>query len=140
MKKLAIILLLSTVGFAQNVFPDPTQAQDYIAKRVSSYDRTGGNADMRPMAPGETLTVFDEAGPGVISHIWFTIAAQDPRHLKAMVLRMYWDGETTPSVETPVGDFFCMGWGKYAHVNSLPVCVNPGSGLNSYWLMPFRCV
>src|SRR5512142_925056 len=110
MKKLAIILLLSTIGFAQNVFPDPTLPQDYVARRVSSYDRTGGNADARPLAPGETLTVFDEAGPGIVSHIWFTIAARDAHHLKSMVLRMYWDGEATPSAETPIGDFFGLAW------------------------------
>ena len=51
---------------------------------------------------------------------------------------MYWDDETTPSVEVPLGDFFGMGWGEYAHLNSLAVCVNPGSAFNSYWTMPFR--
>jgi hypothetical protein len=50
---------------------------------------------------------------------------------------MYWDGSETPSVECPVGDFFANGWGEFAQVNSLPVCVNPGSGFNSYWIMPF---
>jgi hypothetical protein len=54
------------------------------------------------------------------------------------ILRMYWDGETQPSVESPVGDFFGMGWGTYAPLSSLPVCVNPGSAFNSYWVMPFR--
>jgi len=55
-----------------------------------------------------------------------------------MIIRFYWDGEKEPSVECPVGDFFACGWGKYAHVNSLPVCVNPGSAFNCYWEMPFR--
>ncbi|MBD3413821.1 MAG: DUF2961 domain-containing protein, partial [Candidatus Aminicenantes bacterium] len=54
------------------------------------------------------------------------------------ILRFYWDGEKEPSVEVPVGDFFACGWGKFAQVSSLPICVNPGSGLNSYWVMPFR--
>lgn len=54
------------------------------------------------------------------------------------ILRFYWDGEMEPSVEVPVGDFFACGWGKFAQVSSLPVCVNPGSGLNCYWVMPFR--
>jgi hypothetical protein len=82
------------------------QAKDYVQKRASSYDRTGGNADARTIPAGETLTLLDDAGPGMISHVWFTIASDDPNHLKALVLRMYWDGESTPSVETPVGDFF----------------------------------
>lgn len=54
------------------------------------------------------------------------------------ILRIYWDDEKEPSVECPVGDFFGMGWGEYAHLNSLAVCVNPGSAFNSYWQMPFR--
>ncbi|MBL8219861.1 MAG: DUF2961 domain-containing protein, partial [Bryobacterales bacterium] len=53
-------------------------------------------------------------------------------------LRMYWDDETTPSVEVPVGDFYGMGWGKYAPITSQAICVNPGSAFNSYWPMPFR--
>jgi hypothetical protein len=57
------------------------------------------------------------------------------RHL---ILRFYWDGETTPSVEVPAGDFFASGWGGYAQISSLAVCVNPGSAFNSYWEMPFR--
>src|SRR5580704_10523325 len=78
---------------------DLPQAKDYVQKRVSSYDRSGGNADARQIAAGETLTLLDEAGPGVISHVWVTIASDDPNHLKALVLRMYWDGEASPSVE-----------------------------------------
>ena len=54
------------------------------------------------------------------------------------IVRMYWDGESQPSVEVPVGDLFACGWGRYAQISSLAVCVNPGSGLNSYWQMPFR--
>jgi len=68
------------------------QAKDFVQKRASSYDRSGGNADARSIAPGETLTLLDEAGPGLISHVWVTIASDDPDHLKALVLRMYWDG------------------------------------------------
>ena len=70
------------------------QAKDYVQHRVSSYDRSGANADARPVAPGETLTLLDEAGPGLITHVWVTIASDDPNHLKALVLRMYWDGES----------------------------------------------
>ncbi len=137
MKKLLLVLAIALPSVAQNWFPNPAQAQDYVAKRVSSYDRTGGNADARPMTPGETLTIFDEDGPGVISHIWFTIAARDPHHLKAMVLRMYWDGEATPSVEVPVGDFFGLGLGEYHLWQSTPLMVAPNNALNSFFPMPF---
>jgi hypothetical protein len=83
---------------------------------------------------GETFTLADIAGPGAIQHIWMTPTG----HWRFSILRVYWDGETTPSIEVPVGDFFAAGWGKYGQISSLPVAVNPGSAFNSYWTMPFR--
>jgi Protein of unknown function (DUF2961) len=100
-----------------------TKPHDYLLKRISSYDRTGGNDDYRPLAPGETLTLLDEAGPGEISHVWITIASDERFHLKKMVLRMYWDGESSPSVEAPVGDFFGLGLGEYFLYQSVPLSV-----------------
>ncbi|WP_178021747.1 glycoside hydrolase family 172 protein [uncultured Paenibacillus sp.] len=87
------------------------------------------------IAPGQTFTVADIDGPGAIQHIWLTCFPDSWRHL---ILRMYWDGESEPSVETPLGDFFCNGWCERSNVNSLPVAVNPAGGMNSYWVMPFR--
>lgn len=83
---------------------------------------------------GTTFTLAEIEGPGAIQHIWMTPTG----NWRFSILRMYWDGEENPSVEVPLGDFFAVGWGKYAHVNSLPVVVNPGSAFNSYWSMPFR--
>jgi len=80
-----------------------------------------------------TLAVID--GPGVIKHIWLTV---HPSAWRGLVFRCYWDGEETPSIETPLGDFFCNGWGERCNVNSLPIAVNPAGGFNSYWEMPFR--
>jgi hypothetical protein len=114
------------------------QAKDYVQKRASSYDRSGGNADARTIAGGETLTLLDDDGPGLISHVWFTIASDDPAHLKALVLRVYWDGESTPSVETPVGDFFGLGVGQYYPYQSLPLAVGSDKALNSFFPMPFQ--
>ncbi len=115
-----------------------TQAKDYVLRRASSYDRTGGNADYRTVAPGETLTLVDAAGPGVISHVWITIASPEAYHLKKLALRMYWDGETTPSVETPVGDFFGLGLGDYFLYQSTPLAVGSDKALNSFFPMPFQ--
>ncbi len=84
---------------------------------------------------GETATLAEITGPGAIQHIWMTL---HPDWWRRLVLRMYWDEEETPSVETPLGDFFCMGWCERANVSSLAVCVNPAGGFNSYWQMPFR--
>ena len=115
-----------------------TQVKDYVLKRASSYDRTGGNVDYRTLNPGETLTLMDEAGPGVISHVWITIASPEAHHLKKLVLRMYWDGETSPSVETPVGDFFGLGLGDYFLYQSTPLAVSSDKALNSFFPMPFQ--
>jgi len=81
-----------------------------------------------------TFTVAEIDGSGSIQHIWMTPTG----NWRNSILRFYWDGETTPSVEVPVGDFFCMGWGQYSPLQSLAVCVNPGSAFNCYWPMPFR--
>ena len=86
------------------------------------------------IGPGQTFTLAEIEGSGAIQHIWMTPTGD----WRTSILRMYWDGETAPSVEVPVGDFFGMGWGKYSRLSSLAVCVNPGSAFNSYWPMPFR--
>jgi len=83
---------------------------------------------------GTTFTMGEINGSGAIEHIWMTPTG----NWRYSILRMYWDDEKEPSVEVPVGDFFAVGWGKYARISSLPICVNPGSAFNSYWTMPFR--
>jgi len=86
--------------------------------------------------PGHsTVTLAEIDGPGAIQQMWFTVK---PSMWRRLVLRIYWDGEETPSVETPIGDFFCSGWCERVNVLSLPINVNPAGGFNSYWLMPFR--
>jgi hypothetical protein len=115
-----------------------TLPHDYVQKRVSSYDRSGGNADFRQIAPGETLTLLDEAGPGTITHIWITIASEEQFHLKKLVLRMYWDGEESPSVEAPLGDFFGLGNGEYFRYESAVLAVASDKALNSFFPMPFQ--
>ena len=84
--------------------------------------------------PKEIFTVAEIRGEGAIQHIWMTPTGQ----WRFTILRIYWDDETTPSVEVPVGDFFACGWGQYAQISSLAICVNPGSAFNCYWEMPFR--
>jgi hypothetical protein len=84
--------------------------------------------------PGETRTLADIQESGAIQQIWMTPTG----HWRHSILRIYWDDQEQPSVECPVGDFFACGWGQYAQVSSLAVCVNPGSAFNCYWEMPFR--
>lgn len=108
-------------------------------KRMSSYDRSGGNQDFVPIASGETIVLADIPGAGIIKHIWMTLDCPDPMIRRNAVLRMYWDGETSPSVEAPLGDFFGQGWGEAYNYVSLPVAAAPSGGkaLVCYFPMPF---
>lgn len=147
MRNLLLLLLLlnfpaslraqSCGGSGESLF-ELMRPHDYVQKRVSSYDRSGGNADARQIAPGATLELLDSAGPGIITHVWFTIASPEEFHLKKLVLRMYWDGESTPSVEAPVGDFFGLGLGEYFLYQSVPLAVASNKALNSFFPMPFQ--
>jgi hypothetical protein len=137
---LLVCFLFCPQAFAQSSndwLADLPQAKDYVQKRASSYDRGGGNADYRKIAPGETLVLLDDRGPGEITHIWSTMWAGGVP-LKALVLRMYWDGEPTPSVESPLGDFFGLGFGDYVVYESTPLAVAPERALNCFFPMPFQ--
>lgn len=143
MTRLPILLLLAgsaLTTFAQSPMaqPDVTRQQTYTLHRSSSTDPNGANADFRVVAPGATLTVLDTDGPGVVSHLWFTIATGEPYHLKRIVLRIYWDGETSPSVEAPIGDFFGLGLGIYHNWQSEMLSVGSDKSLNSFFPMPFQ--
>jgi hypothetical protein len=118
-----------------------TRLTDAQMKRVSSYDRTGGNRDGlhdAPILPGETRTLAEIDGEGAIAHIWCTVSSRERLHLRRLVVRMYWDGEETPSVEVPLGDFFAQGHGLYYDVNSAPIQNANSQGMNCYWRMPFE--
>lgn len=117
--------------------------RDCVSKRASSYDVTGGNRDCISIEPGETVVVADLKGAGYIRHIWFTISCEDRHYLRRLVLRMFWDGESEPSVIVPVGDFFGVGHGLANHFVSLPLTMvkargrGQNAGMNCYWPMPF---
>jgi hypothetical protein len=121
---------------------NPTGERGGGAKEVpeaeSAASTLGTGWKVRPcitLEPGSTTTLADVEGPGTIQHIWITVA---PAAYRDTVLRFYWDAEETPSVETPLGDFFCNGHALRYDVNSIPIAVNPSGGFNSYWPMPFR--
>lgn len=136
-----VIAVLSLWSFAQDrgdwLASLPKQ-KDYVQKRASSYDRSGGNFDLRRLPAGQTLTLLDDSGPGMITHIWMTLTDDNPDNLKALVLRMYWDGEASPSVEAPLGDFFGLGLGEYFLYHSIPLAVGPDRALNCFFTMPFN--
>jgi hypothetical protein len=84
--------------------------------------------------PRQTFELANIDGPGAIQQIWMTPTGQ----WRFSILRIYWDSQEQPSVECPIGDFFACGWGRFAQLSSLAVCINPGSAFNCYWEMPFR--
>lgn len=123
-----------------------TVAKDFAVARKSSWDTSGRNADAWRIEPGETKVLADIDGPGVISHIWFTINSPDNMHLRKLVLRMYWDGEKTPSVQSPVGDFFGLGHARTYSYQCAPFNTSTGGNgqlgsgcaMNCWFQMPFH--
>ena len=87
------------------------------------------------LEPHKETAIFDREGSGVIRHFWITFFE---KHLRQIIIRMYWDNETTPSVEVPLGDLFCNAPGYYGEIQSLAVCVNPAKAQNLYLPMPYR--
>jgi len=122
---------------------------DFEMRRITSADPKGGNDDFRDLPPGQTLVIAEINGPGCIVHFRDNITSSEPHHLQKHVLRMYWDGEATPSVETPVGDFFGVGFGFTEKIASAMICIDDrrgktntdpaafGAARNSYFPMPF---
>lgn len=114
---------------------------DARSKRISSYDRSGGNNDrIEAIQDGESKTLFEVSGAGMINHIWITIAPPPPDLSRNdIILRMYWDGSKQPCVESPIGPFFGQGWDESYNFSSLPLAAGPrdGRGLVSYFTMPF---
>lgn len=115
--------------------------RNYRSRRLSSWDRTGGNRDAITVRPGEIATLGTVAGAGCVRHIWMTMASipREQHELCKTVLRMFWDGESSPSVAVPLGDFFGMGFGKRRNFISLPLQMSPqrGRGFNCWFPMPF---
>jgi hypothetical protein len=159
------LALLLCQGFAQGgTLSDLSKRQEGTSKRETStrregpdkkYSRSappkgdleeGSNWDNFRVAPGQTHTLMDVKGPGVITHIWLTFLGPEPQgwapqgsaNHQEMLLRIYWDGDERPAVEAPVGDFFANAFGKRRPVISVPVVVEDADSYNSFWHMPFR--
>ena len=135
------LLLVSTVYAGAQDLSGLARLRDYTTHRISSTDPSGANGDgshSDPVKAGETRTLAEIEGPGILKDWWMTIATREPYHLKKCVLRIYWDGAAEPAVEAPVGDFFGLGLGQYYVWESGPLAVGSQKALNSNFPMPFR--
>ncbi len=122
---------------------DLARPRDCIRRRESSFDRTGGNKDFYTIPAGQKRVIFDvKAVSGIITHIWSTQMTWTRRGRRGVILRMWWDDDPadSPSVETPLSDFFGVAWGFKRVVNSAPIqCTERGGlGMNCWWPMPFK--
>jgi len=127
-----------------NLLKSLTEYKNFRASRISSWDKSGRNEDFIGISPQETVCLAHIKGAGCISHIWITIDCKDPYYLRKLLLRMFWDDEEYPSVETPIGDFFGVGHAKTSAFCSLPLTMSFGTGkdgggsaMNCYFSMPF---
>ncbi|MBN1590140.1 MAG: DUF2961 domain-containing protein [Pirellulales bacterium] len=141
--RITLFLTLVALFLPSLVAADPlaevTRTIDAKARRASSgvFDPES-NADSWHIKPGQTMDLTTLKGPGEIRHMWFTVMGADRRWRRSLVMRIYWDGAKTPSVETPIGDFFAAGNAMPALVDTLPIQVTSyGRALNCYWHMPF---
>lgn len=128
----------ASATWATDLVPAYARSRNHRTLKQSSYDRSGGNRDFWPIAAGQALDIFQSSGPGIITHIWFTISAQSSHHLKELVLRIFWDDNQKPSVETPIGDFFGLNLGEYFLYQSAFLNCSSVKALNCYFAMPFR--
>ncbi|MCX7018900.1 MAG: glycoside hydrolase family 172 protein [bacterium] len=140
--------LLSITAAAQPASPAPNTSdfggrvgslpllKDYRAARASSADRPG-NADFLRVIAHQTTDIANLQGPGEITHLWTTIATRDENHLRNIVLRIYYDGNTFPSVESPIGDFYGLGHAKYYYFNNPVQAIGTEHAMNCFWPMPF---
>jgi hypothetical protein len=135
----SLLAILSSCTFAQDL-ADLPRLKTFTAHRSSSENPfIGSNDDSKRIMPGETLVMADLSGPGVVTHIWLTVADNEYAWPRLVRLRVYYDGKKTPSVDVPLGDFFGVGHGYERQLDSLPVRDSSfGRARNSYWPMPFR--
>jgi hypothetical protein len=144
--RLVLLVLISTVAAAQSSMTDfldslgLARLKDYTAARVSSDNRyVFSNDDSKRIVPGETLVMANLKGPGMVTHIWVTVADSEYAWPRLLRLRVYYDGEKTPSVDAPLGDFFGVGHGYERNLEFIMVRDSSfGRARNSYWPMPYR--
>lgn len=148
---IAAVLLLPTLARAPRLLGqepntssgdmlDLARMKNYSAARVSSSNRfVDSNDDSKRILPGETLVLADLKGPGMVTHIWLTVADSEYAWPRLLRVRVYYDDYKTPSVDAPLGDFFGVGHGSERNLDSAMIRdSSEGRARNSYWPMPYR--
>ena len=115
-------------------FENPTGARG--AGGQAAKGRKG--APSRRIRAGERVVLADLEGPGVIRHFWLTMLPAPPERLRALMLEVFYDGSSEPSISVPVVDFFGLPHGRQVPMQSSVMSVLEGRGYNSYVPMPFR--
>ena len=137
---LAVLFLVGISAYSQShsILENLAVSPNYETHRISSTDTTGGNGDAAYIKPGETIVLAEIDGPGAITHIWNTINAEK-YYSRMLILRFYWDGQETPTVEAPLGDFFGVGHGlNHPFQSFVSNASSEGRARNCYWFMPFK--
>ena len=142
-----LLLIASVPSFSGDIVEDSTVAMDQLTREINAIAQRSSschkdlnrNGDARPIPAGETLTLLEAEGPGVINHFWNTVGTHDPFYNRSLIIRIYYDGLDFPSVEVPLGDFFAVGHGAQKDLTSFPVSVSSlGRSKVCYWKIPFR--
>jgi len=105
-------------------------------QQASSAEAQANGADFIMIRPGETKTIAELRGPAIVKRIWLTVKCSDDMFLRKVLFRVYWDNETNPSIDCPLGDFFGVGFALYKEYTSLLMGMSSG-GYYCYFPMPF---
>lgn len=147
MKSMRLLLSLIALISLINIFSHSESSFEHLIKPLlgksmrasSSHEDITKNGDARPIEPHQTLILLDAEGPGIITHIWNTVATENPWYPRTLVFRIYYDNMEKPSVEAPLGDFFGIGLGAHKMFISQPVVnTSLGRARACFWQIPFQ--
>ncbi len=117
-------------------FENPTGAPGEGGKAASKLGVGRKGAPSITLKAGQEVQLCDIEGPGTIRHIWMT-GPRSPVSLRSVVIRAWWDGQTHPSIECPIGDFMGFTHGKVMPYFSAVHSLGSNAGMNIWLPMPF---
>jgi hypothetical protein len=130
---------------------DPSRIDLSLDCRAVTFENTTGErgvggkanrgrkgAPQKLLEPGEHVVLADLRGPGTVRHIWMTFPPAPPEQMRSLVLEVFYDGRSEPSISVPCLDFFGVPLGRPIAFDSALTAVHEGRGFNAYFPMPFR--